>query len=302
MQPVDRNGIFDHLPHDLIIRNYRNLFKTEDNIGITEIKRHADLEGELTDRLLSTTICDRFDVFSDAYNRLYRELPWLVGTGTTSGAQMWLSLLRRNSRVYEIGSGAGYLINYLAAQGYSCVASELAKDRQALAGKTKKENIVWSLTDGVNISKYVDSNYFDYVISDQVIEHMHPDDLLTQLMEARKILKEGGEYIVRTPYGPLGPADLSKVFGLDRAIFMHLHEYKLSELVKLCNDAGFHDVYAIFMVPKTKVSLKTQAYLKYLLGFEQFFFKKHNSVSHKIGRKLHRFLFIRRNIFIGAKK
>ena len=102
-------------------------------------------------------------------------------------------LLSKEDKVLEIGSGTGYLCNYLREQGYNVMPSEV-DDRQI---KMARELF------GIKIKKmkgeeidYTD-NAFDKVISFDVFEHIPDSDM--HLSEVRRVLKPGGTYILQTP-------------------------------------------------------------------------------------------------------
>src|ERR1700677_3939056 len=71
----DRSRLFETMSPDQITARYCYIYAV--NVTIDEVRRHAQIEGELTDRLLLTTPETRWNEFSDAYGRLYRDLPWL---------------------------------------------------------------------------------------------------------------------------------------------------------------------------------------------------------------------------------
>jgi SAM-dependent methyltransferase len=297
---IDRTGLFERLDQNEIVRRYRRVYKLGDDIGPAEVERHAALEGALTDELLASAADERFDVFARAYSRLYDELPWLVSSGTSSGGEVWLSLLRPGASVYEIGSGSGYLINFLASKGLRCVGTDMSPQRRH-AAQESHGNIRWDITDGVHLTRFAEAGAFDYVISDQVVEHMHPDDLPTHFAEARKLLKAGGEYIVRTPYWPLGPTDLSQVFGCDRAIFMHLHEFGFEETLSLAKDAGFRDIKAIYVAPKTTMAMRSSAYAAYLKAMDRLIATDRPGGIARFVKKHARYFMIRNNVFLSLK-
>jgi len=299
-QPADRTGLFELSSEGDILRRYRAMFGLGEEIGVAQIRRHADLEGRLTDELLASGEDGRAETFFAAYSKLYSELPWLAGTGTHSGAEFWARLLRPGSSVYEIGSGAGYLINFLAARGHACFSAELAPAREA-AARTGDNGVTFVATDGVRLSHFAEENAFDYVLSDQVVEHLHPDDIQTHFDEARKILKPGGEYIVRVPYAPLGPCDLSRVFGLDKAVFMHLHEMRWNEIANVAHRAGFADIKAIFTLYRFGVATRSATYLAYMTALDRILTGGNAAVAALIKRN-RKFLLLRDNIWVSLKK
>ncbi len=294
----DRHGLFDRLTEKEILLRYRDTYNLGEEIGLEHVRKHVSLEAALTDQLLASTSENRNATFSSAYSKLYTELPWLVGGGTHDGGELWRKLLRPGASVYEIGSGAGYLINYLAGQGFKCVGADIASERTDGA-RSSAENVVWSVTDGVHLTRYAEAGSFDYVISDQVVEHLHPDDIATHFEEARKLLKPGGEYIVRTPYAPLGPLDLSQVFGWNEPIFMHLHEFGMKEAVSIGKRAGFTDAIAIFSVSKFAIARRLRLYTAYISAVDALLSKKEQGLIKKILSKTHKYLMIKNNIWIS---
>lgn len=263
---IDRDHIFDGQTEDLIIERYRHNYGIN-LVSIEQIRHHAQLEGDLTDLILSSRPEDRAAVSANAYTRLYSELSWLTSTGGDPGGERWRNLLHDNAQVYEIGSGAGHLAGYLNKHGVHCVRTDISAERNA-ANEVDGARI----TDGVNLSRYVDQPY-DYVISDQVVEHLHPADLIAHFSEARKILKSGGSYIFRAPNAHCGPADLSLVFDLDKAVFMHLHEFTWQDVKLITQHCGYARASAIFTVPGTGIAIPSMLYRGYLTLIERIFAK-----------------------------
>src|SRR2546425_9014273 len=74
--------------------------------------------------------------------------------------------------------------------------------------------------------------------SNQLMEHLHPDDALEQLENIVKVLVPGGVYICITPNRLTGPHDISRHFDAVATGF-HLREYTRTELRDLFKAAGF---------------------------------------------------------------
>jgi SAM-dependent methyltransferase len=175
-------------------------------------------------------------------------MDWLSGQGEVERLEEWLVVLKPGSHLIEIGSGAGQLVAFLAENGFSCCATEMSDKRQADSVQNTG-SVVWRNTDGVNLTDFERPESFDHVISDQVVEHLHPEDILVHLRTARDLLVDGGSYVLRTPHRSSGPHDLSRVFDFDVPVFMHLHEYTFDEIDTLARQAGYSKVEAIVAVP-----------------------------------------------------
>ncbi len=229
-----------------VIRRYRTNYQLGDEIGEYEVKRHWELESTLARRLLTSDKSTRWSVFQECYTELYSTLPWLNESETAPADSLrpWLKLVPKGAKVFEIGSGKAHLLKYLVSQGYDCVATEITRERgeKHAAGVG---DLKWHVTDGVNLAKFESPSSYDVVISTNVVEHLHPDDILDHLRNVREILRPGGYYIFATPHVGVGPSDVSRVYGFDRAVCMHLKEYNFIELGALLTYAGFRSPKAI---------------------------------------------------------
>lgn len=240
-----------------IVSRYRDCYGFSDAIGIQHVERHKELEAELTSKLLNSRPENRWQVFDDCYTTLFKNLPWLneIGTGELPAKdRAWRRLLKKPSTIFEVGSGKGNLLRHLATLGHHCIATEVSVERSATDAQNFAD-LEWRITDGVNLAKFEPPETYDVVISSQVIEHFHPDDVQIHFDNTRIILKTGGEYIFDTPHVGAGPHDLSKVFGLDRPAFMHLREYDFRDLGTIARSSGFKKVQAILFYQFGRVTI-----------------------------------------------
>lgn len=242
-----------------LVRRYKANYHIPAEAQVTEqmVLKHWDLERALTAELKGSNEEDRWEVFERCYSTLYAELPWLneltdgedasVDPGQLFGE--WVELIGPPPQdVFEVGSGKGNLISFLAAAGYRCKGTEITRQRGESLVRVR--GVAWGTTDGVHLDRFEEPASFDVVVSDQVIEHLHPDDLVTHLTGARAILRPGGRYIFSTPHRHLGPMDVSRVFGLDRPEGMHLKEYTHSEMKGALLTSGFTKAEAVLRVPR----------------------------------------------------
>jgi len=77
--------------------------------------------------------------------------------------------------------------------------------------------------------------------SNQLMEHLHPDDAREQLRNIFEALAPGGRYVCLTPNRLNGPHDVSRHFD-ETATGFHLKEYTIGELRTLFKQAGFSTV------------------------------------------------------------
>lgn len=104
--------------------------------------------------------------------------------------------------------------------------------------------------DGFNFP--FENDTIDLAYSNQLMEHLHPEDATDQVQEIYRILRKGGKYICITPNGINGPHDISRFYG-NELVGFHLKEYLPSELKKLFIGVGFKRVRAYMMVKKRPI-------------------------------------------------
>ena len=233
----NRNDLFNKLPTNEIAARYREIYGLGPEVGIDDVRRHVEVEGGLTDKLILSSEAARSSAFEEAYTELFQQFPWLSSAKASSSLDPWAALMKPNARVYEIGSGAGVLADFLSKRNFDYTATDIARERREAPAQARP-GLRWRETDGVHLDRYEEPESYDYIISDQVVEHLHPDDILTHFRTARILLKPGGSYIVRTPHRRHGGHDLSRVFGLKTAVFLHLHEFTYREFDYICHETG----------------------------------------------------------------
>lgn len=237
-------------------------------VGIDEVRRHLDLERRLTQRMLATTADDRWSVFEQCYSTIYAELPWLVDVGSAIDDSRWARLIGPPpKRVYEVGSGHGDLARALAGRGYDVTATDISHARGG--ARETAPRLSWGLTDGIHLTRFAEPASVHAVISSQVIEHFHPDDVHEHFCGAFALLRPGGRYVFATPHAVTGPHDVSKVVGADRPFGMHLREYDVATLVEIARSAGFGRVRSVATVPGIpRWTAASSLHLRYMLAVE----------------------------------
>ena len=290
-----------------LIKRYKNNYNIPDGAPVTEdmIMHHWILEKRLTQELKKSTPENRWDVFEKAYTKLYHELPWL-NEFTDDGNQIapekefkkWVAAIGKPPKlIYEIGTGKGRMIQYLDSIGYSCKGTEITKERgeKFLSGS---KSVQLGNTDGIHLDQFEEKNSYDIVLSNQVIEHFHPEDKLAHFKGVHAILKKGGCYIFSTPHLLTGPHDVSRVFEKKVAEGMHLKEYTFSELATIAKEAGFKKISLASNLPIFK-QLFFQLFLlseKLLLQSNDLVFRK------KIARLLQKLRLFSGDIFLKIQK
>jgi SAM-dependent methyltransferase len=101
------------------------------------------------------------------------------------------------------------------------------------------DNFELVVYDGYSLDK-IKENSIDIVFSDQLIEHIHPDETKSHFQLVHRILKNGGIYIFMTPHALSGPHDISEYFS-DEPNGFHLKEWTYSELREMLDKSDFLD-------------------------------------------------------------
>lgn len=109
--------------------------------------------------------------------------------GEKSSAFRWVP---KNKRVLDIGCGWGEALGYFGARGCDAYGVEADHNVAKVA-----EKFGYKIHIGLFDPNVYEANFFDYVILDQVIEHLA--DPVQTMQEISRILKPNGVVIIATP-------------------------------------------------------------------------------------------------------
>jgi SAM-dependent methyltransferase len=205
------------------------------------VAQHYRVEVALADRLRNSTKDERASLYNTVYEELYRDVPYHVQLARKEGheyrAEMMRELMATLSpyltpeTIYaEIGAGDCALTMQVAPFVRKAWAIDVSPTVTEGASAPNMELI---LSDGVSIP--VEATL---IVSNQLMEHLHPEDAHEQLANVYGALLPGGRYLCITPSRLNGPHDVSR--GIDVvARGFHLHEYTYAELAGLFKDVGF---------------------------------------------------------------
>jgi SAM-dependent methyltransferase len=229
----------------------------KDSRSPEELQMHYELERRLAALLRGAPRGERLRLYRELYDELYRAVPFLktdpkIVDEVRLGAVMRLlgPFLSHELTVLEIGAGNLALARAMAPHVKEVIALDVSKEF-AMALGVVPANVAFVLSDGLSVP--VPPESVDLVYSDQLMEHLHPDDAFEQLQNILRALKPGGRYICNTPHRFNGPHDISQYFDQEATGF-HLKEYTNRELHALFLRAGFRSVYSLtgvrgFVVP-----------------------------------------------------
>lgn len=209
-----------------------------------DIKRHYIIEKELASRLKNAPPEERKRLYATVYDELFTKVPdhpqlgaeAEVLSGKKARQKFWLikRYITPTTSFLEIGAGDGVLSRLVAKRVQKVYTLEVSK--KIVEDLEVPINTAVLLTDGTRIP--VPEKSIDIAFSNQVLEHLHPDDALEQLHNIIQTLKVGGRYICITPHRFSGPHDVSQYFDTE-ATGLHLKEYTAQEIKTLFKQAGF---------------------------------------------------------------
>jgi SAM-dependent methyltransferase len=206
---------------------------------------HYRVERRLADQLRRAPDAEaRRRIFATMYEDLFREVPDHPRLHARDAAAAerareidWdLAQLRpyleRGCTFLEVGAG-DCALSERVAEGARVVYAVDVSDQ---SGRKLPKNVKLVITDGTSID--VPAGTVDLAFSDQLMEHLHPDDARAQLANIHRALRPGGVYLCITPNRFYGPSDISAYFE-DEPQGFHLREYSVRELAGILREAGF---------------------------------------------------------------
>lgn len=216
-----------------------------------QIRQHYEIEKDLARLLLNAPQQERTRLAAAVYDELYRRVPHhpqhtqknspaAVADAVKTQMQLLQPFLQHCTTFLEIGPGDCALSLKVAAQVAQVYAVDVSSEITRMS--VAPENFTLLLSDGRNIP--LKNQSVDLAYSNQLMEHLHPDDAIEQLRNIYGVLAEGGIYLCVTPSRLTGPHDISKYFD-EVASGFHLKEYSVRELHGLFKQAGFAKIHAM---------------------------------------------------------
>jgi SAM-dependent methyltransferase len=210
---------------------------------------HFQLETRLARQLKDSSRSDRTRLYSSLYNELFegvadhpqhapdRDVRRLR---IARQAEFLRGRLDAGSCYVELGCGDAALTKRIAPDAGAAIGVDVT---DALIGAgPHPPGFRFLKTDGTSLD--LPDASVDLVYSNQLMEHLHPDDADAQLREIVRVLKPGGKYICTTPNRLTGPHDISRYFSYEPLGF-HLREYDHGSLDRIFRRAGFRSVVPI---------------------------------------------------------
>lgn len=210
---------------------------------LEQLEEHYQIEKELANKLRKASREERDILYASLYDELFQRVPshqQLTSESSSHAKTVAHRLkflhrfLHKNSVFLEVGAGDCAVAFAIARLVKKVYAVEVSEETQK--SLIYPQNFELILFNGFDFP--LPENCINVAYSDQVMEHIHPDDALEQLQNIYKLLTSGGIYICVTPNRLSGPHDISKYFDVVASGF-HLKEYTNTELSRLFKQVGF---------------------------------------------------------------
>jgi len=266
-----------------------------------QVKEAYLLEKKLAEKLNNASREDRKQLYNSVYEEYYEKFPQhpfvdrndnLLKKSANKQLNYLLPFLKANDIFLEIGAGSGFLSIEAAKNCQKVyivdVSDEPTKDT------VLPNNVELIIYNGINIPSSIGK--VDMVYSNQLMEHLHPDDAIEQLKDIYNSLSFEGIYFCKTPHCFSGPHDISKHFD-DVATCLHLKEYTVSELINFFKLAGFQKI-KYFITVKHKIFYFPIFIVKILENIIKLF---PFSLRRILSRSLPLRLFFKQIVLVGIK-
>jgi SAM-dependent methyltransferase len=208
------------------------------------LRAHYEVEKELAARLRTAPAAERRRLYGTLYDELFRRVPdhpQLVARAAPAERardvewqlRFLARYLHRDACFVEMGAGDGALCASAATHVREAWAVDVSEEISRGEGPA---NMHRAVADGIGVP--VPPGTVHVVYSNQLIEHLHPDDARAHVQAVHEALVPGGVFVCITPNRLTGPHDVSEGFD-PVATGFHLREYSTADLAGLLREAGF---------------------------------------------------------------
>lgn len=237
---------------------YPFIKKFSADIGISEdiLQQAFELEKEFHFRVLKETDPDvRKQLYKDIYDKvhtLYGKAKLPVKHNPKMKLIEKFSDSFTGKNILDVGCGNGDLLR----------AIRETSDPNKLVGVDGSDFVLrddYPLIEFIkaDIIKFELNQTFDFIFSDNVIEHIAPADLDTHLNSLTRMLKPNGKLIILMPNKLFGPSDVTRIIDYTYmnkipAQGTHVNETTYSEIIRILQKHGFRKFKTILPIPKLK--------------------------------------------------
>jgi len=262
--------------------------KLPKNRTFEQIKRHYEVEKSIAEKLKRANREERKAIFPVMYDELFakvadhprlskRENKEKVLAANRQKLQLVKKYLNDFTVFLEFGSGDCHFASEVCKHVKQVYAVDISDQRGKLFNAAHNFELI--VYDGYNLD--LEDSSIDVVFSDQLIEHLFPGDIEGHFKLVKRILRDKGLYIFRSPHAFFGPQDISKYFS-DEPEGFHLKEWTYSEIEKILKKLNFSSWHGLWRINRKMI----KKYVK----FPFCYFKTTEAVLKHLSKKPQRII------------
>jgi len=233
--------------------------KLPKNRTFEQIKRHYEVEKSIAEKLKRANREERKAIFPVMYDELFakvtdhprltkRESEQKVRAANRQKLQLVKKYLNDFTVFLEFGPGDCNFASEICKHVKQVYAVDISDQRGEFFNAAPNFDLI--VFDGYNLD--LEDSSVDVVFSDQLIEHLHPGDIEGHFKLVKRILRDKGLYIFRSPHAFFGPQDISKYFS-DEPEGFHLKEWTYSEIEKILKRLNFSSWQGLWRVNRKMI-------------------------------------------------
>jgi SAM-dependent methyltransferase len=210
-----------------------------------QLRRHYEVEHELAERLKQATREQRAGIYRTMYDELFARVPDHPRRVRRDTPEQKTAAVKRQMRLLRpVLTPGTVLVEFAPGDcGLAFAACKTAgkvygidiSDQTGNAA-SRPANFELVVYDGYHLS--LPDGLADVVFSYQMLEHIHPEDVVLHLETVLRLLRPGGVYVFSTPHRFSGPHDVSRHF-TDTPTGFHLKEWTYRDMGQALRAAGF---------------------------------------------------------------
>ena len=215
----------------------------------------------------------RAHLYQQAYNELFaffhEVMPETRTYGWGAHLVNFFAPFLRNKKVLEMGCAKGVSTFHIAAVarevvGIDASSVNIEKARSTIPEECRSK-VSFECMDAAHLDFAPKS--FDVIYSNDLVEHLHPDDMREHLRQCHRILRVEGHFICVTPHRDTGPHDATKYVKPKGSPpeGLHLVEYDYRMIGALLKARGFDRIRTSGISPGLLVRLKAEKLFRYFM-------------------------------------
>ena len=251
-----------------------------------QILNHYEVERAIATRLKRATTEERKTIYRTMYDELLTRVPdhprfqtlnveASAKIANQSKLKLVAKFLNKSITFVEFGPGDCRFTTSICDRVQFAYGVDISDQRKNV--ESVPVNFKLIVYNGYDLD--ISDEVADVVFSDQLIEHLHSDDIHDHFGSVRRILKPQGIYVFRTPHRFNGPHDVSGYFSNDAEGF-HLREWTYSEIEEVLKNSEYALWWGYWCAKRICLKLP----FKYFIAIERLLDRLPNGVRNVLSR------------------